>query len=89
MNMIKYIFSAMMVMSFLMMGSQAHAQSDSPTPKVPPKRTVYNFEEIDILGDVKKPIGESIVKAPEFRFKKLLNLDESFLPNISKAVDEY
>lgn len=64
------------------------AQSDSPASKEP-KRTVYDFDAIDILGEVKKPVGESIVKAPEFRFKKLLNLDESFLPNISKAVDEY
>lgn len=53
------------------------------------KKTVYNFDEVDILGNLKKPEGTDVVKAPEFQFKKLLNLDESFIPNILNSVDEY
>jgi hypothetical protein len=53
------------------------------------KKTVYNFDEVDILGNLKKPEGSDVVKAPEFQFKKLLNLDESFIPNILNSVDEY
>ncbi|MEZ4845804.1 MAG: hypothetical protein R2877_02220 [Bdellovibrionota bacterium] len=41
------------------------------------------------MGNLKKPEGSDVVKAPEFQFKKLLNLDESFIPNILNSVDEY
>ncbi len=53
------------------------------------KKTVYNFDEVDILGNLKKPEGQTIISAPEFQFKKLLNLDESFIPNALNAVDGY
>jgi hypothetical protein len=53
------------------------------------RRTVYDFDEADILGKLKRPEGQSIVEPPEFRFRRLLDLDESFLPNIVRSVDEY
>lgn len=81
----------------LLVGSSAFAQDASVDSAgkmsmvVPQKakKTVYNFDEVDILGNLKKPEGSDVVKAPEFQFKKLLNLDESFIPNILNAVDEY
>jgi hypothetical protein len=57
--------------------------------KVKVGRTVYDFDEVDILGKLKSPEGQSIVEPPEFRFRRLLDLDESFLPNIVRSVDEY
>lgn len=57
--------------------------------KTKPGKTVYDFEEVDILGKLKKPEGQSIVEPPEFQFRRLLDLDESFLPNIIRSVDEF
>ena len=53
------------------------------------KNTVYDFSEVDISGKLKKPEGKSIVEAPEFRFKRLLDLDESFIPNLIRSVDDF
>ena len=53
------------------------------------KHTVYDFSEVDISGKLKKPEGRSIVEPPEFRFKRLLDLDESFIPNLIRSVDEF
>lgn len=70
----------------------ASTTSDGQLQMVVPqraKKTVYNFDEVDILGKLKKPEGQTVISAPEFQFKKLLNLDESFIPNILNSVDEY
>ncbi|MCB0308322.1 MAG: hypothetical protein KDD48_03040 [Bdellovibrionales bacterium] len=53
------------------------------------KHTVYDFSEVDISGKLKKPEGRSIVEPPEFRFRRLLDLDESFIPNIIRSVDDF
>jgi len=70
--------------------------SQEPSPQVPPQgkrvkvgRTVYDFDEVDILGRLKRPEGKEIMERPELRFRRLLDLDESFLPNIVRAVDEF
>ncbi len=52
-------------------------------------KTVYDFEEADITGAMKRPEGQSIVEAPEVRFRRLLDLDESFIPSIIRSVDEF
>ena len=52
-------------------------------------KTVYDFDEVDIVGRLKKPEGQSVMEAPEFRFRRLLDLDESFTPNIIRSVDEF
>jgi hypothetical protein len=91
-----------LVAAFLIAGVAA-AQSAQPQPKpaseaspspTQPKavkvgKTVYDFDEVDILGKLKKPEVAPIVEPPEFRFRRLLDLDESFLPNIVRSVDEF
>ena len=52
-------------------------------------KTVYDFDEVDIVGRLKKPEGQSVMEAPEFRFRRLLDLDESFTQNIIRSVDEF
>lgn len=89
--------NSLIVVAALLFSATAFAQDASVSSEgkmqmvVPQKakKTVYNFDEVDILGNLKKPEGSDVVKAPEFQFKKLLNLDESFIPNILNAVDEY
>jgi hypothetical protein len=90
------INSALVITALLFSGTafaqDASVSSEGKMSMVVPqkaKKTVYNFDEVDILGNLKKPEGSDVVKAPEFQFKKLLNLDESFIPNILNSVDEY
>ena len=53
------------------------------------KKTVYNFDDVDIRGKIKRPEGQTIFKTPELQFQRLLKLDESFIPRIFNAIDEY
>lgn len=80
--------------ALILTGSSFAQTGTAPTP-VPPEgkkvkvgKTVYDFDEVDILGKLKRPEGQSIVEPPEFRFRRLLDLDESFLPDIIRSVDE-
>jgi|GEM_PF-4630557 len=66
-----------------------NAQQAPTAPPAEPKKVFYDFNEVDILGNIKKPIGGSVVQTPEIRFKRLLNLDESFIPEIINGIDEY
>lgn len=87
----------LLILAAILMAVPAFAQDASVSSEgkmqmvVPQKakKTVYNFDEVDILGNLKRPEGDTVVKAPEFQFKKLLDLDESFIPNILNSVDEY
>lgn len=75
------------------LGSTLFAQESEVRFFVPeskePKKVFYNFDEVDILGKIKTPTGGSVLQTPEIRFKQLLNLDESFIPKVINAVDEY
>ncbi len=52
-------------------------------------KTVYDFDEVDITGRLKRPEQQSVVEAPDARFRRLLDLDESFVPQIIRSVDEF
>jgi hypothetical protein len=92
------VFRLALAVSVLLAGPVA-AQDPSPKDENAPApevtkpgkagKTVYDFDEVDILGKLKKPEGQSVLEPPEFRFRRLLDLDESFLPNIVRSVDEF
>lgn len=50
---------------------------------------MYDFDEVDILGRLKRPEGTEVKEPPELRFRRLLDLDESFIPQIVRSVDEF
>lgn len=89
---------ALFLSALLLPASEAGAQTSqasgnqavSPDARrVKVGKTVYDFDEVDILGKLKRPEGQSVVEPPEFRFRRLLDLDESFLPNVVRSVDEF
>ena len=67
----------------------AQSRSSSKGKRVKVGKTVYNFDEADILGNLRRPQLGEIVEPPEISFRKLLDLDESFLPEIERAVHEF
>ena len=83
-----FIIAFFLVTSTTALAQESEIRISVPSNKVPEK-VFYNFEEVDILGKIKKPVGGSVLQTPEIRFQKLLNLDESFIPKIIEAVDEY
>lgn len=54
-----------------------------------PQKQVIDFEALTIDGKLKKPEGLYIMDRKELKFKRLLNLDESFINNIVKSIDEF
>ncbi|MEZ4820784.1 MAG: hypothetical protein R3A45_13220 [Bdellovibrionota bacterium] len=70
------------------LAQESEIQISVPQNKAPQK-VFYDFEEVDILGKIKKPVGGSVLQTPEIRFQKLLDLDESFIPKVIDAIDEY
>ncbi len=85
---IRLILSFSVIFAILA-STPAWAASSKKGKRVKVGRTVYDFDEVDILGRLKRPEGREIMERPEFRFRRLLDLDESFLPNITRAVDEF
>ncbi|MCB0272982.1 MAG: hypothetical protein KDD46_08200 [Bdellovibrionales bacterium] len=83
-----FVIAFFLVASTTALAQESEIRISVPNNKVPEK-VFYNFEEVDILGKIKKPVGGSVLQTPEIRFQKLLNLDESFIPKIIEAVDEY
>jgi hypothetical protein len=95
--MTRMVLPLFLAASVLFAGSVQAQDAKSPETKAAPSepkqvkvgKTVYDFDEVDILGKLKRPEGQSVVEPPEFRFRRLLDLDESFLPNIVRSVDEF
>lgn len=79
---------ATLLVAFSVVRAQDNAAPDVPSP-ASRKHTVYDFGEVDISGKLKKGEGRSIVEMPDVRFKRLLDLDESFIPNLIRSVDEF
>ena len=53
------------------------------------RKQVIDFEALTIDGKLKKPEGMLIMDRKELKFKRLLNLDESFINNIIKSINEF
>ncbi|HLG19236.1 MAG TPA: hypothetical protein VI895_05400 [Bdellovibrionota bacterium] len=85
-----FLIAALLVLSWTGASfGQTSAPAQGSERKVRVGKTVYDFEEVDILGQLKKPEGQSILEPPEVSFRRLLDLDESFLPNIVRGADEF
>jgi len=52
-------------------------------------KQVIDYDAITIDGKLKKPEGMFIMDRKELKFKRFLNLNESFLNNIVKSIDEF
>ncbi len=54
-----------------------------------PGKTVYDFNEVDILGRLKRPDAGIVTEKPQTEFDRLFDINESFLNNIIRSVDDY
>ena len=81
--MIKYLLPLLVVVSVLFTGT-AMAQ-DSKT--VYSKKTVVDFSDVTIEGELVKPEGSYIATRKASRFNKLIKVRENFNPEMVKSVD--
>ncbi len=62
----------------MLMVSTAFAQDDVKTK-------FYDFDDMLIDGEIKKPDGEVFAGAQAAKFERLVNLKKSFLPKIQRT----
>ena len=69
----------------LLMGGMAFAQDDSVLFK---KKTVYNFEDDTITGDLTRPDQEFLTGRKMARHKSLIRIRENFKEKVLQSVKE-
>ena len=79
-----------MILMFFMMGISSlslfvKAQSESQEEK---RRTIIDFEDELIQGELKKPELFYLLQKKQFNFKRLLKLRENFLPEMRRTAEE-
>ncbi len=51
------------------------------------KKTVVDFNDVTLEGELTKPEGSYLVDKKKARFSSLIKLRENFLPELQKSVD--
>jgi len=77
------LLSIFLAVSFLVLIDTSYAQDSSRK-----KRTVINFEDELIEGDVKKPELSYLLQKKQFNFGKLIKLRENFLPEMQSTAEK-
>lgn len=51
------------------------------------KRTVIDFNEVTLEGELTKPEGSYVLNRKKTKFSSLIKLRDNFLPELQKSVD--
>ncbi|MBS2030855.1 MAG: hypothetical protein JST54_23330 [Deltaproteobacteria bacterium] len=51
------------------------------------KKTVVDFNDVTLEGDLTKPEGSYLIDKKKARFSSLIKLRDNFLPELQKSVD--
>lgn len=76
-------------LTLLAMGSTAAAQTviREENKTVVRKKTVIDFQDVTIDGEIKKPEGSYTVGHAKTKFGNLVKLRSDFMPELQKSVD--
>ena len=83
MKCLRYFIIGMLMAIALLMVTPAHARKNSDQHV-----KFYNFDEILIDGEIKKPTGLLTDVRKRARFNRLMNLQKSFIPNLMDTAKE-
>ncbi|MCX7944682.1 MAG: hypothetical protein N2746_09270 [Deltaproteobacteria bacterium] len=73
----------------LMFTSYVYAQEPGPGDKIVYKqKTIIDFSDVTIQGELKKPDGSYISSRKEAQFGRLIKVRENFEPELFKSVDK-
>ena len=70
------------------MGMAAYAQEGGAAGGGQAKTKFYNFDDMLIDGEIKKPAGLLTNVRDQVRFRRLLSLKKSFLPTLKRTAKE-
>lgn len=87
--MVRRTLSAVVMGMFLLSGvTVAQAQEGQESDKVVyKKKTVIDFSDVTIEGELVKPEGSYIVNRKKTKFKNLIKVRANFRPELTKSVD--
>lgn len=86
--MVRRMLSAVVVGLLLLGASVAQAQEGQESDKVVyKKKTVIDFSDVTIEGELVKPEGSYIVNRKKTKFKNLIKVRANFRPELTKSVD--
>ena len=85
----RHVAAAMVAVSLL---SAASALADDKVIReddktVYKKKTVVDFNDVTLEGELTKPEGSYLVDKKKARFSSLIKLRDNFLPELQKSVD--
>lgn len=85
----KRVMQALMMVSILSLGTSAFAQdvvrqADRTEFK---KKTVIDFSDVTIQGELTKPEGSYLLNRKKTKFKTLLKIRANFLPELFNSTD--
>jgi hypothetical protein len=83
------------VMTANLMLALLAAAADAPAPKVVQepdkvivrKRTVIDFSDVTVEGELTKPEGSYLLNRNKTRFQSLIRLRDNFNPELQKSAD--
>ena len=85
--MVRRMLSAVVVGSLLSAAAPALAQEQEADKVVYKKKTVIDFSDVTIEGELVKPEGSYIVNRKKTKFKNLIKVRANFRPELTKSVD--
>jgi hypothetical protein len=90
MSMKRFILGAALVLSTMSIGASAFAEdkvvqeSDKTVYK---KKTIIDFSDVTIQGELTKPEGSYVLNRKKTSFKSLLKIRANFLPELFNSTD--
>src|SRR5438270_13819121 len=92
---VSYRFPAFLVVAILALPALAQDKKEEKGPKVVQeadkivvrKRTVIDFNDVTVEGELTKPEGSYLMNRNKTRFQSLIRLRDNFNPELQKSAD--
>ena len=88
-SMLRKILAAVALAGFLTTAAGGVAMAQGTAPKVNyKKKTVYDFDDDLVEGELQRPDGEFIETRRKARHSSLIKIRENFIPEMLKSADD-
>jgi len=85
----KILFTVFLLLGLMVFSMDLNAQEAGPGDRVVYKqKTIIDFSDVTIQGELKKPDGSYISSRKEAQFGRLIKVRENFEPELFKSVDK-
>lgn len=84
----KYLFLSVLFILLLFAFDSIAQEAGSGDKVVYKQKTIIDFSDVTIQGELKKPDGSYISSRKEAQFGRLIKVRENFEPELFKSVDK-